>query len=103
MLGKRRWWVQEEGLGLFLVIDRLLPGWPLLVFHDPSMGALELLERAVRMKSRPSRAGEQAIRTFECALRPALAAGSRRTSYQLISTRVIPPDIDLARSGDIAF
>ena len=48
MLGKRRWWVQDEGLGLFLVVDRLLPGWPLLVFHDPSMGALELLERAVR-------------------------------------------------------
>jgi len=48
MLGKRRWWVQDEGLGRFLVVDRLLPGWPLLVFHDPSMGALELLERAVR-------------------------------------------------------
>jgi len=48
MLGRRRWWVQDEGLALFLVVDRLLPGWPLLVFHDPSMGALELLERAVR-------------------------------------------------------
>jgi hypothetical protein len=48
MLGKRRWWAQDEGLALFLVVDRLLPGWPLLVFHDPSMGARELLERAVR-------------------------------------------------------
>jgi hypothetical protein len=48
MLGKRRWWVQDEGLALFLVVDRLLPGWPLLVFHDPSMGVLKLLERAVR-------------------------------------------------------
>lgn len=48
MLGKRRWWVQDQGLGLFLVVDRLLPGWPLLVFRDPSMGAVELLERAVQ-------------------------------------------------------
>ena len=48
MLGKRRWWAQDEGLALFLVVDGLLPGWPLLVFHDPSMGALDLLERAVR-------------------------------------------------------
>jgi hypothetical protein len=48
MLGKRKWWVQDEGLALFLVVDRLLPGWPLLVFHEPSMGASELLARAVR-------------------------------------------------------
>ena len=48
MIGRRRWWVQDEGLALFLVVDRLLPGWPLLVFGDPSMGASQLLERAVR-------------------------------------------------------
>lgn len=48
MLGKRRWWVQDEGLAIFLVVDRLMPGWPQLVFNDPSMGAVELLERAVR-------------------------------------------------------
>jgi hypothetical protein len=48
MLGRRRWWAQDEGLALFLVVDRLLPGWPLLVFNDPSMGALGLLERAVK-------------------------------------------------------
>ncbi len=47
MLGKRRWWVQDEGLALFLVVDRLLKGWPRLVFSDPSMGAVKLLERAV--------------------------------------------------------
>jgi hypothetical protein len=47
MSGHTRWWSQEEGLGLFLVIDRLLPNWPSLVFHDPSIGAIELLERAV--------------------------------------------------------
>ena len=48
MLGKRRWWVQDEGLGLFLVVDRLLPEWPSLVFRIPSMGAVELLERALQ-------------------------------------------------------
>jgi hypothetical protein len=40
--------VQDEGLAVFLVVDRLVPGWPLLVFRDPSMGALALLERAVQ-------------------------------------------------------
>jgi hypothetical protein len=48
MLGKGRWWVQDEGLALFLVVDRLLPGWPHLVFRDPSMGGVELLERAIQ-------------------------------------------------------
>jgi hypothetical protein len=48
MLGKRRWWVQDTGLQLFLVVDRLLPSWPQLVFSDPSMGATELLERATQ-------------------------------------------------------
>jgi hypothetical protein len=48
MLGKRRWWVQDEGLGLFLVVARLLPEWPSLVFRKPSIGAVELLERALQ-------------------------------------------------------
>jgi hypothetical protein len=48
MLGKRRKWSQDESLGLFLVVDRLLPEWPLLVFGEKSMGATELLERAVK-------------------------------------------------------
>ncbi|HKO57242.1 MAG TPA: hypothetical protein VJ276_15305 [Thermoanaerobaculia bacterium] len=48
MLGSRRRWSQDEGLALFLVVDRLLPEWPSLVFGTPSMGAVELLERAVR-------------------------------------------------------
>lgn len=47
MLGSRRWWVQDEGLALFLVIARLLPEWPALAFSEPSTGALELLARAV--------------------------------------------------------
>jgi hypothetical protein len=48
MLGKRRWWAQDEGLALFLLVDRLVPDWPLLVFRSPSAGALDLLERAAR-------------------------------------------------------
>jgi poly(3-hydroxybutyrate) depolymerase len=47
MRGRRRWWSQEEGLGIFLVLDRLLPEWPSLVFGETSAGALELLERAI--------------------------------------------------------
>jgi hypothetical protein len=48
MIGKGRHWTQDEGLVLFLVVDRLLPDWPSLVFHEPSIGASDLLERAVR-------------------------------------------------------
>lgn len=48
MLGRRRWWSQDEGLALFLVVDRLLPSWPPLVFGEKSLGALELLERAIQ-------------------------------------------------------
>ena len=48
MLGRRRWWAQDEGLGLYLVVDRLLPAWPSLVFHEPSIGAVPLLERALK-------------------------------------------------------
>lgn len=47
MLGRGRWWTQDEGLALFLVVDRLLPGWPALVFGERSFGATELLERAL--------------------------------------------------------
>ena len=46
--GRRRWWAQDEGLGIFLVVDRLLPDWPSLVFREPSAGVLELLERSTR-------------------------------------------------------
>lgn len=48
MRGRRQPWSQDEGLALFLVVDRLLPSWPSLVFRQPSTGAVELLERAVQ-------------------------------------------------------
>ncbi len=51
MIGRRRTWSQDEGLGLFLVIDRLLPEWPSLVFREPSIGGISLLERATRKVS----------------------------------------------------
>ena len=47
MSGRRRSWSQDEGLALFLVLDRLLPDWPALVFGAQSAGAAQLLERAV--------------------------------------------------------
>jgi len=47
-LGARRWWAQDESLGLFLVLDRLLPNWPELTFGAQGMGAVELLETALR-------------------------------------------------------
>lgn len=48
MRGRKHAWSQDEGLGLFLVVDRLLPSWPQLVFRQPSIGAVELLERAIQ-------------------------------------------------------
>ncbi len=48
MLGRRRWWAQDEGLAVFLVVNRLMPEWPSLVFRNPSASALELLEQATR-------------------------------------------------------
>lgn len=47
MRGGRRWWSQEEGLALFLVIDRLLPGWQAQAFSaNPALG-IDLLAEAV--------------------------------------------------------
>jgi len=43
---KRNRWTQEEGLALFLVVNRLVPGWQKLAFApDPEL-AESLLERA---------------------------------------------------------
>lgn len=51
MRGRKRPWSQDEGLALFLVVDRLLPEWPSLVFRRPSIGAVELLEQAIQHAS----------------------------------------------------
>jgi hypothetical protein len=51
MRGKRRWWSQEEGLGLFLVIDRFVPDWPQRAFgKTPALG-IDLLRLAAQESS----------------------------------------------------
>jgi hypothetical protein len=44
----RRWWSQDEGLALMLVVDRLLPDWQRRAFRDPDWRAARLLEAAAR-------------------------------------------------------
>lgn len=48
MRGSKRWWSQDEGLALFLVIDRFVPDWPRRAFaKQPALG-IDLLRLAVR-------------------------------------------------------
>lgn len=42
-----RWWSQDEGLALMLVVDRLLPGWQGRAFRDPDWRAERLLAAAI--------------------------------------------------------
>ena len=44
-----RSWSQDQGLALFLVVDRMLPEWPVFVFGPESIGARDLLDRALLM------------------------------------------------------
>lgn len=43
-----RFWSQDEGLALFLVIDRGVPGWPRRVLSDRPAAAFDLLAEAAR-------------------------------------------------------
>ena len=43
-----RWWSQDGGLALMLVVDRLLPGWQDRAFRDPDWRAERLLAAAVK-------------------------------------------------------
>jgi hypothetical protein len=45
-----RSWTQDEGLALFLVVDRLMPEWRAQVFGAKSIGARELLTKAIARK-----------------------------------------------------
>ena len=47
MRGRRRWWSQDEGLALFLVIDRFLPGWQKKAFGPHPKLAIDLLAEIV--------------------------------------------------------
>jgi len=46
--GGRKYWSQDEGLALFLVIDALLPNWQRRAFADKNATALDLLADAVK-------------------------------------------------------
>ena len=43
----RKWWSQEEGLALFLALDRFVPDWRRRVFPPELAGPVDLLEAAV--------------------------------------------------------
>ena len=45
---KRQWWTQDEGLAVFLVVDRLVPNWQSLAFAGKPLTAEGLLERAAQ-------------------------------------------------------
>jgi hypothetical protein len=47
MRGSRKWWSQEEGLALFLVIDRFVPGWAQRAFGNPPAMGIDLLRQAI--------------------------------------------------------
>ncbi|WP_309663019.1 hypothetical protein [Sphingomonas sp.] len=54
MRGSRKWWSQEEGLGLFLVIDRFVPNWASQAFAAPPVLGIDLLRQATAKKTSPS-------------------------------------------------
>jgi hypothetical protein len=48
MRDDRRYWSQDEGLALFILIDALLPGWQARVFTASPASPFEMLEQALR-------------------------------------------------------
>lgn len=48
------WWSQEEGLALFLVIDRFVPNWASKAFAAPPALGIDLLRQAVSGQAKPS-------------------------------------------------
>ncbi|HEX2091377.1 MAG TPA: hypothetical protein VHG28_03205, partial [Longimicrobiaceae bacterium] len=48
MRGSGRYWSQDEGLALILVIDRLLPGWQARMFGNEPASVWNLLEEGTR-------------------------------------------------------
>jgi hypothetical protein len=49
-----KWWSQDEGLALMLVVDRLLPDWQARAFREPDWRADNLLAAAVGDQSEPA-------------------------------------------------
>jgi hypothetical protein len=54
MRGKGKWWTQEEGLGLFLVIDRFVPNWASQAFGSTPELGIDLLREAVAAAPAPA-------------------------------------------------
>jgi hypothetical protein len=48
MRGGRRWWSQDTGFSVFLILDRFVPEWPSLAFASRPAHATDLLRMAVR-------------------------------------------------------
>ena len=46
----RRYWSQEEGLALFLLIDAMMPEWKTRVFGPTLVSPFALLEEALRLR-----------------------------------------------------
>ncbi|HET7218843.1 MAG TPA: hypothetical protein VFJ02_12395, partial [Vicinamibacterales bacterium] len=44
----RRYWSQDEGLALFLLIDALVPGWQTRIFSESPASPFALLEEATK-------------------------------------------------------
>lgn len=51
MRGGRKWWSQDEGLALLMVVDRFVPDWPKRAFAAQPMLGIDLLRLA--MKAQP--------------------------------------------------
>lgn len=43
----RKYWSQDEGLALFILIDALMPGWQARVFSAAPPSPFEMLEEAI--------------------------------------------------------
>jgi hypothetical protein len=64
--GMRKWWSQEEGLALFLVVDRHVPTWmSQALARQPTLG-IDLLRQAVGDATRSARSTSRGSR-FACA------------------------------------
>ena len=50
--GKENDWSQDEGLALFLLLEKIAPGWQKRVLGPAMTSPFELLEKAIKTPSR---------------------------------------------------
>jgi hypothetical protein len=53
----RKYWSQEEGLALFLLIDALVPNWQSRIFSATPVSPFALLEEAIAQRAAPAEVG----------------------------------------------